>query len=99
MTRILKSGEEDKEYIQDLLENNKHVKNFIKEKKITFEFFEFQKQQNDCLVDFIFHLNDHLKFKNAKFDELPIKYTIAATNLEIYGIWFDQSLKIEIDRH
>jgi hypothetical protein len=98
MTRILQSEEEDKEYIEDLLDNNKHVKNFIKEKKITFEFFEF-KQQNDHLAEFIFHLNDHLKFKNAKFDELPIKYAITATNLEIYGIWFNQSLKTEIERH
>jgi hypothetical protein len=98
ITRILKSEEEDKEYIQDLLDNNKHVKSFIKEKKITFEFFEF-KQQDDHLAEFIFQLNDNLEFKNARFDELPIKYVITSTNLEIYGIWIDESLRIEIAKH
>jgi hypothetical protein len=97
--RILKNREEDKKCIQALLENNKHVKNFENEKKITFEFFEFEEDNTIFHVDLLFHLNDHLIFWNAKFDDLPIKYAITSIKFEIYGIWFDQSLKMEIARH
>jgi hypothetical protein len=105
MKRILENEEEDKEYVQDLLNNNIHIKNFKnyekleKYQKITFEFFESKKEKDYFSVDFIFHLNDHFKFKNAKFDDLPIKYVISSTKEEIYGIWFDQSLEKQILRH
>jgi hypothetical protein len=59
-------------------------------------FFKLKGMMSIHYVDFLFYLNDHLEFENAKFDELPIKYTIISCKLEIYGIWFDQSLKMKI---
>jgi hypothetical protein len=92
MKRMFEEPEED-EYLQYLLDHNEHVKNFEKENKITFDYYDFLKVESAHSVDFIFWMNDNFKFRGAKFEELPIKYVISFSCLEMFGIWFDETLK------
>jgi hypothetical protein len=98
--RLMKKMSDVEKQQKDLVGSNKHDTDLVKRNKISFGCSEIEwKEGTPLLDDFLLYLNDNLKFKNAKLDDLPIKYTIKSMKLEIYGIWFDKSLVMEILRH
>jgi hypothetical protein len=93
MKRMFEEPEKEKAFLQNLLYNNEHVMNFERKRKITFNYYVFLKIKNTHAVDFIFWLNDNFKFRGTTFEELPIKYVISFSYLEMFGIWFDETLE------
>jgi hypothetical protein len=49
------------------------------------------------IVKILLYLIEHLKLHGAAIDYLPIKYTLDSNCLEMYGIWYDESLKKAVE--
>jgi hypothetical protein len=93
--KILNSWAENG-YSQEL-NVNMRIKKFKIEENIPFTFYDILTVKATFAIDFIFLLNDTFVFHGASFDELPIRYVLSSYTLEIYGIWFDTSLKDRLE--
>jgi hypothetical protein len=76
------------------LNENNYLNRYRLEKVVEYEFFSLSYREENCSIrDFLLHLNDDFKHENIGFSDLPIRYVMMDSELLIFFIWFDDSLK------